>query len=155
MSQTLPSKEMEELRQRFRAGYSVRKTKGGHFEVLDPRGEVVRTEKNLPVKIPGTPHGGRQTKNVEASLKAAGVLKRNGTPTRRIVISQNGREARAAGHRAAMSLRNKNRQEVADALFNRLNPLVEQVGGFQLPGMAADLAYIGAQVARDKGLSHM
>lgn len=151
MSQTLPSKEMAELQRRFKTGYSVEQLGSGHFAVIDKDGNKVKSANGKPLSIPGTPHGGRATKNVEAELSRAGVLR--ATPQQAHKPAPSSAELERRRKIAASNqIRAKGRQEIANGLFDRLDPLVQKIGGWQTRGTRHDLAHIGAMIARERGV---
>jgi len=81
--------EVQQLRDRIhREGYDTRKTPDGHWEVLTPKGDVVRYRGGTPLRFPSTPSDPRGLKNAVAQLREAGVLPQ---PAARVVKRDNGR----------------------------------------------------------------
>jgi hypothetical protein len=75
MSQTLPDKELAELRRRFKKGYTLEHQPNGHYYVLDPQGDkVLKPGKSTPLSLAGTPKTG-MAKATIADLERAGVLR--------------------------------------------------------------------------------
>ena len=147
---TLPSKEMEELRRRFKKGYTVEPAGDTHFNVLDPEGKKVRTRSGRMMRMPTSPRGGRATLNLEKELLHAGVINGEVQPRKHHEVSpEQKRKMKEARDRAA-SVRAKRRQETADALYERMVAVVEPLGGFKRRGMQMDMALIGAKLARGK-----
>ena len=147
---TLPSKEMAELQRRFKKGYTVEQTGGDHFRVLDPDGEPVSIN-GKQLTLPGTPHGGRQTKNVEASLKKAGVLIEEAQPAPRLTPEQRkAATTRIEGVRAAVAERERNRQAQIAPLRERLERLFSPMSG--IGPNRPDVAAIVTRLARAAGI---
>jgi hypothetical protein len=147
---TTGSKELDALQARFKRGYTLEKRGSGHFRVRNPRGELVE-HNGKNITLTGTAAGGRALANMTAQLNAAGVLR----------ASENGKAGRPKGiqrseeeieqRRRAQEVRDKNRQKDADALYERIAAVVP--GGVEARGTGADLALIGAMIARERRLS--
>lgn len=148
---TLKSRELRELQRRFKPEFSVEETSRNHYRIVDADGKAVRVEGKI-LTLPKTPHGGRQTKNIEATLKRAGILQEEVQPERRtngdVSAAEKRRRERFA---AAQAERQRNRQKVANDLSARLKTVLEPIGVWGLPGTPADLSYIGAFLARQQG----
>lgn len=144
---TLPSKEMEELHRRFKKGYGLQSSSSGHFDVIGPDGEKVKTRSGRLMRMPSTPRGGRATLNLEKDLIHAGVI-----PTPRAkpegLIGTQRPEVRDAAQKA-LKIRQQRRQKVANELRARLATVVEPMGGLGSPDMKADLSKIAALLARE------
>lgn len=147
---TLPSKEMAELQRRFKKGYTVEPQSGGHFRVLDPDGEVVKTNGKV-LSIPGSPHGGRQTKNVEASLRKAGVLIEEEAPVRLSPEQRKEASKRAERTREAIAERERNRQAQIEPLRESMTRLFAPMSG--LAANRPDAALIITRLARAAGVT--
>jgi len=150
------SKELDQLVARFKRGYALEKTRGGHFRVRNPKGEFVELNgKNLT--LTGTAHGGRAVANMTAELRNAGVLKAttNGKVTTRRKMDRAVVERRQKAQRESLRIRSENRQKVADELYERLDQALKSVGGINGNGVRADLANVGALVARQSGHSNI
>jgi len=159
MSQTLPDKDMASLQRRFKRGYTIEKQQNGHFRVVTPEGDYVKkTGKQTYISLPSTPSH-VSIKAWEHELTEAGVLrttprKAERSQARRSRPSTNGSggtDARAAAFRAMTQERDRLRTEEAKRLHDRLAAVIELVGGFDQPGMTADLSHIGAMIARETG----
>lgn len=155
MSQTLPDKDLASLQRRFKRGYTVERQPNNHFRVLDPEGNaVLKPGKNTPISLPSTPSS-TSLKAWEHDLTEAGVLRASPRKSSRTRRSSNGSvspsEARTAAFRAMTQERDRVRAEEAKRLRERLATVIELVGGFDQPGMTADLSHIGAMIARETG----
>ena len=148
----LASKEMKELRRRFKRGYFFEATSktSNELHVVNPDGEyVARNGSSAPIALHQTPRSGAW-RIYERDLMEAGVLKppRTKTPQKKRTEDQ---EKRAAALRQMVLDRSKRRQVEAQALRDRLQAALEPVGGLELPGMPADLAWVGAWISRERG----
>jgi hypothetical protein len=142
MPATLPA-TLSALRRRFRPGFELERTGGGHYRVKGPDGQFVQHGgKNLT--LTGTAHGGRAAQNMEANLKAAGVLT---DPRKRPERKPTDAAAKASSQRLreANQARSARRSVEAKALHDRLDAVLEPMGGLDVEGRAADLAQIAAQ----------
>jgi hypothetical protein len=140
---------LKELVRSFKPGYVVERTGAGHFRVRDPQGHLVTAPGGKNITLSGTAHGGRAINNMTAQLRNAGVLKP--PPAQQTRGRTNDHEAvkkARASRTATLSLRSKNRQAVADALYERLHTQLVKIGVANMPGLGADLGHIGAMRAR-------
>jgi uncharacterized protein DUF6551 len=139
--------ELGDLVKRFKRGYTVERTRGGHYRVLNPKGERVQYQgKNLTLTVNPGP---RSLTAMQVALSSAGVLR--DAERRRPRRSSNGSGGHDAAVRAmseANRARFQNRQRVARELHDRLGHLLRNVGALDLPGMAQDLGAVGAHLAR-------
>ena len=145
----LSKKEMRELRARFKQGYTLEATGSSALRVLDPNGEIVRrADSNQPLTLHPTPSDYRTWIAYEQRLEDAGVLQ-NGTSK---PYDDKGESSR----RQALERMNESRREArvkeAKELHDRLAVVLKPFGGFELPGIAADLSYIGAMLGREMKL---
>jgi uncharacterized protein DUF6551 len=145
---TTGSKDLDALVARFKRGYSVEKQSSGHFRVRDPQGNYVEHNDKV-ITLTGTAHGGRAVNNMEAALKGAGVLRTNGGSKR--TDKTHWSEAERKARMETLRIRAANRQEVADALYERMTAVLKAAGVDKLRGVQADLSIIGTMVAREKG----
>jgi hypothetical protein len=160
MSQTLPDKELAELRRRFKKGYTLEHQPNGHYYVLDPQGDkVLKPGKSTPLSLAGTPKTG-MAKATIADLERAGVLrtvtrKEERANVRSARRSTNGTVDANAARRAAFDAMNAGRQEIrraeAQRLYERLMPLAEKLGSFDERGLQADFSHVAALLARETG----
>lgn len=73
---------INELRRELhKRGYDTRRNQAGHWLVIDPQGEEVRTKKGQPITLPSTPSDHRGINNAISTLRNAGVLPRPSTST--------------------------------------------------------------------------
>lgn len=144
---TVPA-PLRDLRKRFRDGFEIERTGGGHYRVRDPEGRLVSYQgKNLT--LTGTGRGGRAVANMEADLKAAGVLK---DPRERPARKRTEEEAerRRETMRRVTAERAKVRDKEARELRDRLAKVLEPMGGLEIEGRASDLAHIAATSFADQ-----
>lgn len=143
------SKALDQLAGQFKNGYRLEKTRGGHWHVLDPQGETVKTPEGKVLSLTGTAHGGSAAQNMRAQLKGANVLK--GTKPRRNRPARGfDDDARKKG-REALALRARNRQKVINEITDRLLKVMKPVGGVEQRGAVADLGLIASWITRQNG----
>lgn len=160
MSQTLPDKELAELQRRFKRGYSVEQTSASHFRILDPEGNpVLKPGKSTPIQLANTPGKG-VAKALVHDLEVAGVLRTTPRKTERAQAraarrpsngSSTAVDNRRVAFQAMTAERDRVRAEEAKRLHERMAAVIENLGGFEQPGMTADLSHIGAMIARETG----
>lgn len=134
---------IRDLRRRFRPGYEIERTGGGHYRVRDAEGNLVAKPDGKNVTLTGTAHGGRAVANMEADLRAAGVLRdpnERPEPKTRDQATEN----RLAGLRRTNEARAKIRAAEAKALRDRLEKVLAPMGGLGTDGIPADLAQVAA-----------
>lgn len=131
----LPSKELRDLAEKMKRGYTLERTSGNHFRVRNPQGELVQfKDKNLRVTS-----SVRNMNSVEADFKSAGVLKAPPKPKRmtqaRREASQRGIEAMQASQRSRV----RERRAQSVELRSRMQPWMKAIGA-DTPGVLWDLA---------------
>lgn len=142
------SKDLSSLQSRFKKGYTLKHTGGGHYRVLNARGEYVEHNGKV-LSLSGTAHGGRALNNIEAQLKSAGVFKGEQSERRqRNAVSTEERARKAEQMRVAGAERSRVAAERSDKLRERLADVLIPVGGPEMPGVQADVAYIASQITR-------
>jgi uncharacterized protein DUF6551 len=132
----LPTKELRDLRRRFKKGYELERTRGNHFRVRSPRGELVEYH-GKAVRLNANPQA---INSIEHDLNAAGVLRAAARKPRRLSEkelerSRKGIEAMRESQRAA-TLR---RRELSKQLAARMQPWMKKIGA-ETPGVMHDLA---------------
>jgi len=147
------SKDLQALISKFKTGYTLQHTGGGHYRVVGPGGEYVEHNGKV-LSLSGTAHGGRAINNMEAQLKAANVLQgtERRAPSRTLTAEE--RERRAIGKRAAVAERTRRVTERNSQLRERLAPLLKPLGTTEQRGFLSDLAYVGVTVAREQQKTH-
>ena len=145
------SKELDELLRQFKKGYTLKKTRGGHYRVLNARGEYVQKPDGKALTLTGTAHGGRAINNMTADLKNAGVLRGTATQRSKSAVSAEERERRSERMKEAVAERTRKATERSDKLRERLTKVLKPVGGVEMPGTQADLAYIASHFSRQNG----
>lgn len=127
----LPS-YLGEVQRRLKRGYAIERTRGGHFRLRNPRGELVQYQgKNLT--LTGTGRSDAQSR-METALKSARVLKAETKP-RRTRHSDAGIQAmQAANRQAVLERRAKTRTLKAE-----MEPWMKTIGA-STPGVVWDLA---------------
>lgn len=131
----LPTKELRDLADQMKRGYTLERTSAGHFRVRNPQGGLVQLKgKNLRVAA-----SVRNISSVEADFKSAGVLRGERKPRRlsekEKERSRKGIEAMRESQRAAI-LR---RRELSLQLRERMQPWMKTIGA-STPGVLHDLA---------------
>lgn len=140
--------ELGDLVRRFKKGYTVERTGGGHYRVRDPQGQLVQYQgKNLTLS--GTGRANAQAR-METALKRTNVL-RGERPDARKQPTPEAHEARVTALRRTVAVRQRNRQDVANALRERLEHVLRNVGSLQLPGMVSDLGEVASYLTRQNG----
>jgi hypothetical protein len=140
----LPPK-LRALTRDFKQGFTLERTGGGHYRVRDRRGELVTDAKGKNITLVGDPSPGVE-QAIRRELTAAQVLK--GTADR---ISERSVQERAERNRRQLEERRTRRSEEARILRERLQGVVEPLGGFELPGLAQDLGRVAHPIAREQG----
>jgi hypothetical protein len=137
---TIPA-PLRDLRRRFRPGFELERTGGGHYRVKDAEGRFVQYQgKNLTLTGTGrTP----ELAAMETALKSAGVLKDPGE-RRPPTFTDAAREAARVRLREATRVRQANRAKEAKKLRDRLDAVLKPMGGLDVEGRATDLAKIAA-----------
>src|SRR4029077_17843098 len=98
---------------------------GGAYRVVNPQGEEVRAgDSNKPLRLHGTPSPS-ETRNIQKLLEHAGVIATgNGREARRVRTPEGKSRQNDALERGTKE-RQRRRQAEADALYNRLYPLLK------------------------------
>lgn len=74
MSKHAPyKKEMRQLVRRFEPGYTTERDGSGHFRILDPDGQYVRSDSGRRIRLAATPLCGAHP-GIIAQLRKAGVI---------------------------------------------------------------------------------
>jgi hypothetical protein len=138
---TIPA-PLRDLRRRFRPGFELERTGGGHYRVRNAEGDLVQYQgKNLTLTGTGkTP----ELTAMEDALKKSGVLKDPGE-RRPPTITDEAREAARERLREATRVRQANRAVEAKKLRDRLDKVLAPMGGLEVEGRATDLAQIAAR----------
>lgn len=145
------SKELDALQRRLKPGYAFERTRGGHYRLRAPNGKLVQYEgKNLTLTPNASPGVQRA---IRAELEHVGALKRHGDARS---WTPSARASRMEALRATNAAREAARKIEADELRARLQPILDRVApGAEHYGVQADLAYVGALVARELGEERM
>ena len=142
MPATLPG-PLRDLKRRFRPGFDLERTGGGHYRVRDAEGKLVQYQgKNLTLTGTGkTP----EVAAMETALTASGVLRERGERSARGVRRTEAEQRRLDALRVSNDVRRANRAKVSKALRDRLEKALAPMGGLAVEGRAADLAQIAAK----------
>lgn len=144
------SKELGAIVRRFKQGYRLERTGGGHYRLRDRHGKLVTyvsgRSKGKNITLATNPSPG-VLRAIEHDLTEARVLK--GTTTR--AISDEHRAARIEGLRAMQRARDEKRSAQAKQLHERLSYVLRHVGGLDVPGRAQELGDVGVVFAREQG----
>lgn len=148
----LASKEMQQLRAKFKPGFTLEQS-GDGFRILDPEGRPVRRDRK-PYILHSTPHGGRQTLNTEHDLISLGVIGGQ-ERERKFTITPQERQRRRERAIELNRTRAEERQKEADAFYERVYPLFSKLGplereeGEAYTGVGADISRVAAMLWDD------
>lgn len=144
MAKVSLSPELSELHRKFKQGYRLEETGGGHFRVRDRQDELVQFRgKNLTLTKSPSP---KVVNILREQLLEAGVL--SGTKMR---VTQKTKDLRLVGLRAVQEERARQHSAEAEAMHERLSVALRSVGGLDFPGISGDLSVVGALIAREQG----
>lgn len=145
-----PSKELRALARRFKQGYRLERTGGGHYRIRDREQRYVeyvngRDAGNV-ISLTANPSPGA-LRAMEEALTAALVLK--GTEAR--PVSDEAARRRAEANKLLHAERARRRAAEAGMLRDRLANGLRHVGGLDVPGRAQDLGAVAVIFAREQG----
>lgn len=138
----VPSKDVAALTRRLKQGFKLDRSGGGHFRIIDRDGRFVE-HRGRPISISGNPSPGA-LRALEEQLVETKVLR--GTKPR---VSDAGVKRRNDAFREVVAQRTAKRQVEANELRERFALVFANMGGIDVPGLPADLAYVGALLQRD------
>lgn len=141
----LPSKELRAVARRFKQGYTLQRTGGGHYRVRDRNGRFVEVD-GKPLSLVGNPSPG-VIRAWEDQLTEAQVIR--GTETR---ITEELKRRRVLANRRQAKERRKRRDAEAKALREKLGEALSFLGNLRKPGIAADLGYVGFLLVREQAI---
>jgi hypothetical protein len=111
----MASKEVDELRREIhKRGFDTERDGKGHYNIFKD-GEIIRTQKGVPLTIPGTPSDHRALKNAVSILRDHGVLPKPA-------------EVKANGHRQNVKLKRDRLKQYSDALRGEVVELMKKYG---------------------------
>lgn len=146
-SQRLPT-HLRDFKRRMKSHWKWERTGGGHYRLRDSSGELVQYRgKNLTSTSSPSPG---VVQALERQLTEVGAFKGTARPEQPLV-----RDIRKQALQRATEIRQQKRQEEAQRLYERLGKVIDRVGGWNLPGMQADLSYVGHKIAREQGKEGM
>lgn len=153
---TFDTKELRDLQRRFRKGFTLEKGGDKHFRIRDPEGNLVRNRKGTLLSVPSTPSRG-VGKTLLLDLREAGVLDEGVSKAKPRLTREQQREKQELSERKQREIatRSANRAKEGKALRDKLTKVIDPVGGWGIEGMLADLAFMGAAIAREQGQDGM
>ena len=135
------SKELRELGRKMKSGFRWERTGSGHYRVRDRSTNTLVEYRGRPIQASGDPSPS-SLRDIEAQLTEALVLR--GTKTR--PLSDEATKRRSQAQTQMMAERTARRQAEANALFDRIEKIINMLGGHER-GALADISHAARQLS--------